>query len=80
MGFSPKKEGPPPNPMITMIAVIRAALDRQGGSLSRLQARGHIRIGRKAGTNAEGERTVSNCLLATRLGVATTHEGGHFQS
>lgn len=41
LGSSPKKERWPPDPMVTMIAAIRMALDHQGGSLSRLQARGH---------------------------------------
>ena len=42
MGSSHKEEGPPPNPIIMMIAAFRAALDHKGVSLHRLQARGHI--------------------------------------
>lgn len=42
MGSSYEKEGLPPNPVIIIIAVIRAALDHKGVSLHRLQTQGHI--------------------------------------
>lgn len=38
MGSSDEKEGLPPNPIIIIIAVIRAALDHKEVSLHRLQA------------------------------------------
>lgn len=53
MGSSHEEEGPPPNPIILMIAAIRASLDHKGVSLHRIQHEDTSWVGRKEGTDAE---------------------------
>lgn len=53
MGSSHKEEGPPPNPIILMIAAIRASLDHKGVSPHRIQHEDTSRVGRKGGAGIE---------------------------
>ena len=69
MGPSLRREGLPPNPIIIIIAVIRASLDHKGVSVPRLQMQLE---GKEEGTQNQNGHLSQVVFLATQLDVAAS--------